>query len=171
MYDETWPRCTATRRGWRDSGLHHVMSADQKLSNKSPHKKADWSPPKLACQNFKNKFLLLIFPFDWIDWADSGSFCRFQVHNSTTHLYTVLRVHQPKSSLCPSPCIPPLPSSLAPNPPPGNHHTVIRVKNNFFKYTIQTVYQQALEKIRKRKENLHNYNSLGKIIDWFFFGT
>ena len=42
---------------------------------------------------------------------------RFQVYKSTIrHLYIVLRVHHPKSSLLPSPFIPALPSSNFPHP-------------------------------------------------------
>ena len=36
--------------------------------------------------------------------------------NTTHHLYIVLRVHHPKSSLVPSPFIPPLPSPLSSTP-------------------------------------------------------
>ena len=50
-----------------------------------------------------------------LGWHWLTELYRFQVHNSTTHhLYTVLCVHHPTSSLPPSPFIPPFP----PPPPP-----------------------------------------------------
>ena len=51
------------------------------------------------------------------------------MHNSVTHhLYTVLYVHHPMSSLLPSPLIPALLSSTFPHPfPSGNHHTIVYV--------------------------------------------
>ena len=62
--------------------------------------------------------IFLNFFFNWIYWVTVvNKLHRVQVHNSTTHhLYTVLCVHHPKSSLLPSPFICPWPSSPRPSP-------------------------------------------------------
>ena len=53
--------------------------------------------------------------FKWIYWLIKSH--RFQVHNSITHhLYIVLCVHHPQSSLLSSPFIPLIPSSSSPYP-------------------------------------------------------
>ena len=74
------------------------------------------------------------FSFYWITGVTLvNKIYMFQVHNSTTyHLYTVLCVHHPKSSLHPSPFTPPYPP-LPPSAPPttGSHHTVVCVHELF----------------------------------------
>ena len=57
----------------------------------------------------------------------------FQEHNYITHhLYTVLCVHCPKSSLQLSPFITPTPPSPFPTTPcPGNHHNVVHAHEIF----------------------------------------
>ena len=59
---------------------------------------------------------------------------RFQTYNSIIHhLYIVLYVHHPKSSLLPSPFIPLYPLLFLPTPlPSGNHRTVVWVYKGFF---------------------------------------
>ena len=63
---------------------------------------------------------------------------RFQVCNSLIlHLYIVLCVHHPNSSLLPSPFIPHLPSSTSPTPfPSDNHHTVVCVYEVVFFFCL-----------------------------------
>ena len=67
-------------------------------------------------------YLKLKFSYSWVPY-------RFQLYNSTIHhLYIILCVHHPESSLHPSPFIPPY--SLLPPPSPfptGNHNTVVCV--------------------------------------------
>ena len=75
---------------------------------------------KLARINlaFQNSLKDMFPIFYWIYWWHRlTKLYRFWVHNSTTHhLHTVLCVHHPKSSLLPSPFIPPILSSPCPCP-------------------------------------------------------
>ena len=61
---------------------------------------------------------------------------KFQVDNYTAHhLYTVLCVYYPKSSLCLSPLISPYPVPPPTSPsPPGNNHLVVCIHEFYFPF-------------------------------------
>ena len=67
--------------------------------------------------------MICFFFIEFIGLTLINKFYRIQKHDSITHhLHTVLCVHCPQSSLCPSPFIPPLPSSTTSQPSsPSNH--------------------------------------------------
>ena len=58
---------------------------------------------------------LMIYFFNRIYWGDTGkeNYTGSGVHSITHHLCVVLCIHHPKSSLLPSPLVPPLPSSTS----------------------------------------------------------
>ena len=64
-----------------------------------------------------------------LEWHWLIKLYRFQVYNSITHhLYVVLCIHHPQSSLLPSLFIPPSPTPFSPS---DNHHTFVCL-NKFF---------------------------------------
>ena len=68
----------------------------------------------VPCIFFNN---VSIFHSTWLDTFWTDLIYRFQVYNSIIHhLYIILCVHYPKSSLLPSPFIPLLPSPTCPQP-------------------------------------------------------
>ena len=65
-----------------------------------------------------NSLIFIYFLLNLLGWHWLIKVYRFQVYNSIIHhLYIVLWVHHPKSSLLPSPFMPPLLSSTPPHAP------------------------------------------------------